>query len=239
MRYLGGKSRIAKRIAAHLEALAAPGVLIEDRFCGALSVAAAIKHRPLRVADANAALVCTLRAVQDGWVPPESLSEAEYAVLKATRDPTDPLTAFAAAGCSFGGSWFSGYAGTARRSSGDYTYAAMASRSLLRKCGALGNVRVECADYRYPTPVAGDICYLDPPYANAAGYPACEDFDHEEFWNVATAWARSGVIVRVSEYAAPAGWVAVESFGDVQVLGRSRGAEKIRADYLWKHEAGR
>ena len=51
--------------------------------------------------------------------------------------------------------------------------------------------------------------------------------------------ATSGVAVRVSEYAAPAGWVAVESFGDVQVLGRSRGAEKIRADYLWKHEAGR
>lgn len=53
MRYLGGKSRIAKRIAAHLEALAGPGVLIEDRFCGGLSVAAAIKHRPLRAADAG------------------------------------------------------------------------------------------------------------------------------------------------------------------------------------------
>lgn len=235
MQYLGGKSRIAKKIAAHLEALARPGALIEDRFCGGLSVAAAIKHRPLRVADANAALVCTLRAVQDGWVPPESLSEAEYATLKARRDPADPLTAFAAAGCSFGAKWWGGYA---RNAKGD-NFAGRARRSLLSKMARLQGAEITCSDYKLPTPVAGSVVYCDPPYANSVGYPECGDFDSEEFWRVAEAWARSGVVVRVSEYAAPAGgWVVVESYGDVQVLGRSRGAEKIRADYLWKHEDG-
>ncbi len=40
--------------------------------------------------------------------------------------------------------------------------------------------------------------------------------------------------VRVSEYAAPDGWVAAETFGVVQALGVSRGATKRRADVLWK-----
>ncbi len=103
MQYLGGKTRLAKEIAAHLEALAAPiNATIEDRFCGALSVAAAIKHRPLICSDANAALICTLRAVQGGWVPPLDLSEEAYRELKQRNDSSDPLTAFAASGCSFG-----------------------------------------------------------------------------------------------------------------------------------------
>ena len=231
MQYLGGKSRIAKRIAAHLEALAAPGALIEDRFCGGLSVAAAIKHRPLRVADANAALVCTLRAVQDGWVPPDSLSESEYAVLKATRDPADPLTAFAAAGCSFGAKWWGGYARAHTKPQG---YAGFASRSLLRKLGTLVGVPIECADYRDPPPGRGNVVYLDPPYADAVGYPGCGEFDHADFWATIETWARRGVIVRVSEYAAPAGWIAVETYGEVQQLGRSIGAKRVRIDRLWK-----
>ena len=235
MQYLGGKSRIAKRIAAHLEALAAPGALIEDRFCGGLSVAAAIKHRPLRVADANAALVCTLRAVQDGWVPPESLSEAEYAVLKATRDPTDPLTAFAAAGCSFGAKWWGGYARAKMHPQG---YAGFASRSLRRKVGALAGICVECTDYREPVQVAGSIVYLDPPYADAVGYPGCEEFDHAEFWTTAEQWARGNVTVRVSEYSAPAGWIAVEEYGSSKKLSHTPNA-RVRVEKLWKHEAGR
>lgn len=54
------------------------------------------------------------------------------------------------------------------------------------------------------------------------------------FWRVAREWAERSVIVRVSEYAAPDGWIAAETFGVVQALGVSRGATKRRADVLWK-----
>lgn len=234
MQYLGGKSRIAKRIAAHLEALAAPGVLIEDRFCGGLSVAAAIKHRPLRVADANAALVCTLRAVQDGWVPPESLSEAEYAVLKATHDPADPLTAFAAIGCSFGGKWFRGFARSVGRNHADE-----ASRGLRKKLAMLLDIEIVCEDYRVREPKPCDVLYLDPPYkTDERFYTNMPEFDHREFWTTATRWSSHGVYVRVSEYEAPPDWIEVENFGCVSQLGRSIGAQRVRIDRLWKHVDG-
>lgn len=235
MQYLGGKSRIAKRIAAHLEALASQGALIEDRFCGGLSVAAAIRHRPLRVADANAALVCTLRAVQGGWVPPTTLTEDEYATLKAKRDPADPMTAFAAIGCSFGGKWFRGFARSTGRNHADE-----AARGLRKKLSVLSDVEIACEDYREREPRTGDVVYLDPPYkTDERFYTNLPKFDHSEFWSLATCWARLGVHVRVSEYEAPSDWVVVEDFGSVSQLGRSMGAQRVRIDRLWKHVDGR
>lgn len=234
MQYLGGKSRLAKEIAAHLDALAKPiGAQIEDRFCGALSVAAAIKHRPLICSDANAALICTLRHVQDGWEPPLNLSEEEYRKLKERNDPSDPLTAFAAAGCSFGGKWWGGYA----RQTKGLNYAACASRSLIRKIRKPASFEILCRDYRedlFKKTRRPRVVYFDPPYRDSVGYPAVGAFDHDEFWTLARSLADAGVTVRVSEYTAPDGWVSACSFGKVQILGKSRGAQKIRADHLFK-----
>ena len=161
------------------------------------------------------------------------LSEVEYAALRSANDPTNPLTAFAAAGCSFGAKWWGGYA---RNSKGD-SYAGRARRSLLRKLESLRDVEIRCADYREDSPSAGTVVYLDPPYADSVGYPAVNGgvFDHVEFWRIAEEWATRGVVVRVSEYQAPSGWVAALSFGEVQRLGVSVGA-KAGADVLWKLE---
>lgn len=239
MQYLGGKSKLAKQIAAHIDQLAAEIAAktgrfpqIEDRFCGALSVAAAIKSRPLICSDANEALICTLQAVKKGWVPPVDLSEEEYKELKKRNDPRDRMTAFAAAGCSFGGKWWGGYA----RQSGGLNYAGCASRSLVRKICKPAPFDILHRDYKdcLFSPQRPRIVYFDPPYRDSVGYPAVGSFDHDEFWNLAEQLARSGVAVRVSEYTAPAGWERVCCFGDAQIMGRSRGAKKVRADYLFK-----
>lgn len=252
MQYLGGKSRLAKEIAAHLEAcaqqLSTLGVImksgyaqIEDRFCGALSVAAAIKHRPLICSDANAALICTLKKVQEGWNPPLDLSEEEYKALKKRNDSTDPMTAFAAAGCSFGGKWWGGYArqrvAVWNKGRQTYNYAAGAARSLINKTRKPAQFEIICRDYRedlFKKTCRPRVVYFDPPYRDSVGYPAVGDFDHDEFWNLAGQLARSGVVVRVSEYAAPDGWISACSFGQKQILGRSRGAKKVREDHLFK-----
>jgi DNA adenine methylase len=231
MQYLGAKTRIAKQIAAHLESIAPAEALVEDRFCGGLSVAVALRHRPLACSDGNAALVCTLRAVQDGWVPPEYLSEEDYYRLRELDDPADPLTAFAAAGCAYGGKWWSGYARGKQHPRG---FAGYASRSLCRKLQALAGVPILHRDYRDDPPAPGTVVYCDPPYVNTYGYPACGKFDHVEFWRTVSGWARDGVIVRVSECVAPEEWEPVITFGQVQRLSRSRGGKKPTCDVLWK-----
>jgi DNA adenine methylase len=108
MQYMGSKRQIARPLSALLESIRS-GRPFVDLFCGTLSVTSAMSGE--RYAnDISRPLICLLRAVQGGWAPPESLAEAEYARLSDTRDPDDPMTAFAGFGCSFGGKWFGGYA---------------------------------------------------------------------------------------------------------------------------------
>ena len=102
MQYLGGKHRLAKRIAAELEARRPDGARFVEPFCGALNITAAMTGE--RVAnDACGPLIVLYHAWIDGWRPPEHVSAELYQETHAKMDPHDPLTAFVGFGCSFGG----------------------------------------------------------------------------------------------------------------------------------------
>lgn len=197
MQYLGGKSRVAKTLIALMEPCGGPFV---DLCCGGLSVSVAAARAgfgPITCVDANAALICTYRAVQSGWVPPDTLSESEYARLKAANDPTDPLTAFAAIGCSFGGKWWGGYA----RQPG-YNFAAGAKKRLASNIEILRAAEFVCADILTYAPSANRATvYADPPYAGTTGY-LCR-LDHARFWERMRKLAAVGHRVHVSEFRAP------------------------------------
>ena len=233
MQYLGGKSTIAKQLAAHLEPLVLPGGRMLDKFAGGFSVSAAIRARPLIASDLNQAVVTTMQCAQLGWRAPLRLTESEYAALKLRDDPRDPLTAFAAAGCSFGGKWWGGYA----RNNRGNDFVGAASRSIARKAKALVGVTICCEDYREREPAPEDCAYLDPPYRDSVGY--LDAIDRAEFWRTARAWAIAGTAVRVSEYEAPDGWEIALQFGKIQRLGVSLAARKVGFDCLWKLRGAR
>lgn len=243
MQYLGGKSTIAKQLAAHLEPLVLPDGRMLDKFAGGFSVSAAIHTRPLIASDLNQAVITTMQCAQFGWRAPLRLTESEYAALKLRDDHHDPLTAFAAVGCSFGGKWWGGYARQTNRGPDDprtkYSYPASASRSIEKKAAALrvGDVKIYCEDYREREPAPEDCAYLDPPYRDSTGY--LDAIDRAEFWRTARAWAIAGTAVRVSEYEAPDGWEIALQFGKIQRLGVSLGASKVGFDCLWKLRGAR
>ena len=60
--------------------------------------------------DVNRPLITMYKALQDGWIPPSTVTEEMYAEYKGIQDAEDPLTAFIGIGCSFSGKWFGGYA---------------------------------------------------------------------------------------------------------------------------------
>jgi len=102
VQYLGGKKRLAKRIAAILDAERSDGQLFIDMFCGSLAISAAMPNRGPAIAnDACVPLINMYKAWREGWRPPEHVSEELYAELKAKQDPNDPLTAFAGFGFCF------------------------------------------------------------------------------------------------------------------------------------------
>lgn len=195
MQYLGGKARIGRDIA---DAMGVPAsATYYEPFCGMLGVLRHVRCRRRVASDARLAVVTFWRAVQRGWVPPHTLSEKEYAVLRAADDQEDPRTAWAASGCSFGGKWWGGRA----RDQSDRNYAAEAAAFVV---GVARDVAVEFIhrDYADLDPEPGAVVYCDPPYAGTTDYPDVGPFDHAAFWRRAEAWSASSTVY-VSEFTGP------------------------------------
>ena len=201
MRYLGGKSRIAKKLVATIEPIRR-GRQFWDPFCGGLSVSVALSDGgPGLVSDANPSLIALYKAVREGWDPPTALSYDEWLVWRDAPDE-DPRKAFARFGCTFGGNWSSGYA-----RAGDENFAKETRNVLLRDIGKLKKAGCElaCIDFLEvdPRPIAA-VLYLDPPYRGTTAYPGVPPFDHDRFYARVAAWSRH-TDVFVSEYAMPWG----------------------------------
>jgi DNA adenine methylase len=205
MQYNGGKHACAKEIAGIIQRECSPGRYWEP-FVGAANVIC----RPELGAferlgsDIDEGIVSLLRAVRDGWTPPDYISEDAYAEARC-GGPCDPaMRAFIGYGCSFGGKYFGGYA-----RSGDRNYAKNAHNSLLRQAGALVGVSLVAAPYDAAPFGKVDVVYCDPPYAGTTACGAGGAFDSEAFWHWCEGLAAAGTRVFVSEFSAPNGWVEV------------------------------
>lgn len=208
MRYLGGKYFVAKHIAEHLNSHECSTYL--EPFMGSCWVTAKVKHKTRLAGDAHDEIVCLYhRVVNEGWEPPEHVSEEEYADIRSQRfqekrDYPPELMAFAGFGCAFGGSYFRKYAGE--------IYAARSKRSILKKAKHLQGTKFFTADYRDLTP-SGCLIYCDPPYEGKYSYRITGSrgngsFDNKEFWSIMEKWSETN-IVYVSELSAPKGYECV------------------------------
>lgn len=77
-------------------------------FCGGLSVETKLQSHFSKIIcnDKQEYLISLYKAVQNGWLPPEELTEEEYKYIKNHKDENKALTGFVGFGCSFGGKWF-------------------------------------------------------------------------------------------------------------------------------------
>ncbi len=216
MRYLGGKSRIAKRIAPHITNTGRSHYV--EPFVGGLAVLAEVVHAfdGVVAADVHGDLIDMYRAIQQGWVPPSELSEDEYTRLRG--EPPSPLRTFAGFGASFGGKWWGGYARSPSRPS--QNYASQTRNSLLkakqRGCFAATVEFVHKSVFEFDVPADVDlsdfVIYCDPPYAGTTKYANTGKFDHDAFWTTAKRWSNQGALVIISEYTAPYGATLIDSF---------------------------
>ena len=199
MQYLGGKSKTRKQIASFLESIRKPGQVYLEPFVGGAWVLQEMSGERL-ASDSNKALIVMYKALQNGWLPPEDVSEALYAKYKQMQNEDDPLTAFIGIGCSFGGKWFGGYA----RQKG-YNFAAGGRRALQKQLPLIVGAQFFAKDYSEWCPT-NMLIYCDPPYENTTGYK--DKFDHILFWETMRRWAKDNVVV-ISEYRAPSDFECV------------------------------
>lgn len=209
MQYLGGKTRIAKHLAAYLERVRAERYFVEP-FCGALNITRHIRGARL-AADASPYLFSLYKSWREGWRPPDVVTREMYERQRVELDPSDPLTAFIGYGCSFGGKFFGGYAdGPASHSKGARAtwdgvsaYPAAARRGLEKKMEECAEASFSLCSYDRLSIGSGILVYCDPPYEGTEGYEAVGSFDSSAFWQRCREWSKDGAIVLVSEYRAP------------------------------------
>ncbi len=228
MRYNGGKSRLAKRIVDAIltdlffEGLTEWDTCIEPFMGGGAITTELAPHFPNYTAnDVHEDVIILFKAVQEGWVPPDNMTEEDYNEIKAdylaNPEAKSALRTFAGYACSWGGMWFSSYAKD--KDDGEVSkYVGQGYRSLLRATPKIQHVNFVIGDYERFDPGEGTVVYCDPPYANTAGYKAAGEFDNDRFWEVAERWSRQGARVYVSEFTAPDHWDTVINISRTRVL---------------------
>jgi DNA adenine methylase len=217
MRYLGGKSKVGKRIAnAILAHTKTRSSYYEPFLGGGESFRHIAPHFEKTFAsDIHEDLILMWKEAANGWVPP-SIDESTYRTLKDAQ--TSALRGFAGFGCSFGGKWWGGFA-----RGEDRDYSSESSRNICKIAMLMKTTNLRTCSYADLDPEIGSVVYADPPYANTTGY--FRGFDHDAFWMKMREWSERGIEVFVSEYVAPSDWKPIWEGSHRQYVSKRARAE--------------
>lgn len=215
MRYMGGKGRIAKKLATAIidNTPEHSGTYWEPFVGGGATASRMGQHfKVAHYSDIHPDLMLMWEALHTGWQPPTEVSYEQYQELRYATEPS-ALRGFVGFGGSFGGRWFEGYARGGFNANGQpRNHQAESARAVLKDIvgmKASEHTNFACRSALEIQPLPGDVVYCDPPYAGTKNYSRTDKLDHELFWDTVRGWAESGVHVFVSEYEAPEGWVCI------------------------------
>lgn len=195
MKYLGSKNRLAKQLLSVIPR--DENQIWVEPFCGGCGMMRNVTG-PRVGADNNKYIIALLKAIQQGWTAPESLTKEEYNHIRYNNDEYDPaLVAFAAVGCSFGGAWFNGYANSVN----GRNYIDESRRAVLKLAPKIQDVKFIHCDYKDLELPENSIIYCDPPYKDTKGYK--DEFNHGEFYEWCRQKFRQGHQIYISEFSAP------------------------------------
>lgn len=229
MQYMGSKARFAKEILPIVLRNRKEGQFYVEPFCGGENVIDKVDGN--RIAnDFHPHLICLLRAVSCGWIPPLNVSEDEYKSAKGNQE-VNPITAFIGFGCSFGTKWFGGYA----RNSVGTNYAKMNANNLLKQAPGLKGIDFRCGSYLELDIPPMSIIYCDPPYEGTTKY-STSCINYKEFWQWCRDMASAGHTVFVSEYNAPYDFQCVwEKKTNANFdSSRTSGSERVERLFTWR-----
>ena len=199
-RYLGGKSRIYKKLINFMEAERGKDMTWVEPFMGSGKVLFNVKG-PRIGNDINHELIALFKAVQNGYEPPDKVTEDEYNHMKHHQDLyPDHLKGFVSFACSFGGKRWDSYA-RGFNSLSPLTYPECGKKNIMKNKHKMKGVSLYSGDYKELLIPPKSLIYCDPPYINTTGYGF--EFDHDEFYDWCRQKVDEGHLVFVSEYEAP------------------------------------
>lgn len=209
MKYMGSKNRHAKELLSIILKDRNPEQYYVEPFVGGFNMIDKVDGK--RIAnDSHYYLIELFKAIQNGWNPPDELSEDEWYDLKENKEKYNPaLVGFAGFGCSFSGKWFGGYARGNQNNGNPRNYCLESKRNIVKQRELIQGIEIFNLEYDELFIPEKSIVYCDPPYANTTKYK--DAFNYEKFWNWCEKMVSVGHSVFVSEYNAPAKWKCVWS----------------------------
>ena len=170
-------------------------------------------------ADFNDYLIAMWKELQNGWTPPDFVSEEKWRDVKTQMENKyeKHYIAFVRLGCSFGADWNGGYARNVRKdkpnaellNSTTKSYCGQSKRNILKQLPNLKDVEFLYSNYQDLEIPDNSLIYCDPPYEGTTKYK--DDFNHVYFWEWCRTKAKQGHLVYVSEYNAPKDFECVYS----------------------------
>ena len=226
MKYMGSKRRYVKYLLPIILENRKNGQWYVEPFVGGCNVIENVKGNRAGI-DINRYLISMWQALQDGWIPPENISEEEYVDIRDNKECyPEYLIGYVGFNLSYAGKWWGGYArdGARKRNYGDEAF-----RHIMKQVPKIKDVFFVDGDYLEME--FKDICtiYCDPPYQNATQYK--DRFDHDSFWNWCRERRAEGHKIFISEYSAPEDfkcvWEKAVNNTLVQNTGSKQGVERL------------
>lgn len=213
MPYLGGKAQLGNQIGKILNKELGGTKDFYEPFVGGFNIIPHIyTSGSMHASDAHRALISMYKALQEGWLPPNEVSETEYSLAQWLPD-SDPNKAFIGFACSFGGRYFGGYA-----RGGSSNYVMNGISSLSKKLFHIKKTQFRCLSFFNLSIPPGSVVYCDPPYVGTTDYTST--FSSRAFWQWVERTSRDSVVF-VSEYSCPV---------DCEVVMESRQQDRICKD---------
>lgn len=234
---MGSKAKIAKHILPIILRDRKPGQYYVEPFMGGGNMIDKVDG-PRIGNDLNYHLIEMWKALQNGWIPPDNISEEEYKYLKAAQDIEDPvLVAWTGFLCSYGGKWFGGYINDYkedRRSKAGVlpNHQKESKNSIVKQTPFMKGVELYCESYDALIIPPRSIIYCDPPYRGTTGYK--NKFDNDLFWEWCRQKTREGHLVYISEYSAPEDFICIKEIEhQTQLANGSNSGNKLKIEKLF------
>lgn len=214
MKYMGSKRRIASHITPIINQIIqlSGAQKYYEPFVGGFNIAQHIVVDNIYASDSHYFLIKMYQALQDGWLPPELVTEEQYkAIKKDNFKYPEELVGYVGFSLSFGGKWFGGYRHDKAGDRSLENEVAQNWRAFKDIVSLTKNAQFLKTDfswclYHELVIKSGSVVYCDPPYFGTTGYS--KTFNHAMFWDwVRKTSERSTVLV--SEYNAPEDFVPI------------------------------
>ena len=224
MKYQGSKRRIANEILPIILKNRRHDQWYVEPFCGGCNLIDKVPQGIGRIAsDVHKPLISLLKALQNGWLPPEVVTEEDYRQAKLLED-SNPLKGFIGFCSSYSGKWFGGFARGNATNGQPRNYTQEAYNNLKAQVPNLVGISFENTSYDKLVMPANSLIYCDPPYKDTTKYK--HSLDYDSFYTWCRAKRLGGHTIFVSEYQMPEDFICVWQKEITSSLTQDTGSKK-------------